>query len=157
MCLPKLSLELCRCEADAGGVRHQVVPQLVFLVDDAAEDFLVAGDTVADEEEGGMGVVLGQGVEDSRGPRRVGAVIDRERDQRLLGLAVEQNVRISAGQPADHGSGSDQREQDKGSETEREGDAFTHARTAPSNAYTPSGSFLPSPNAHSLLSIHSTS
>jgi hypothetical protein len=57
----------------------------------------------------------------------MGAVIDRERDERLVGLAVEQDIRVSAGEPPDHGSGSDQRDQDEGSETEREGDALAQA------------------------------
>jgi hypothetical protein len=40
---------------------------------------------------------------------------------------MKQDIWVPAGEPADYGAGPDQRDQNEGSETEREGDALAQA------------------------------
>ena len=54
---------------------------LVALGEDPAGQVGVLVDLRADHEERGVGAVRGQHVEDPRGPRRVGAVVEGQRDR----------------------------------------------------------------------------
>ncbi len=104
MRLEQLLLEHLSRQANARGVGHQVIAQLVSLRDHAADEPLVARDPLADDEEGGARMVLGQYGEDSWGERGVRGVVDGERDTRLLRLRVEEDIGVASGEPPDDGA-----------------------------------------------------
>ncbi len=67
------------------GVGEGVDADLVALGDDPADQLRVGGGLGADHEEGGVDAGPAQHVEDLRGPARVGAVVEGERDRAGLG------------------------------------------------------------------------
>ena len=106
-----------------------MVAQLVPFVDQAAHDLLVAGDMLADHEERGAGVMLGQDIQDARRQRCVRAVVECQGDERTRVRLLEQDVRESPAEPADHGAGPEQGRGDDGEQAKKVRDSLMHDRS----------------------------
>jgi hypothetical protein len=82
---PELGREGLRRKQNAGPLVERVVGHLVRVRPHSGEERFVAGNTAADQEDRGAGLVLRQDLEDPGGFRGVGPVVDGESDHPLLG------------------------------------------------------------------------
>jgi hypothetical protein len=103
-----------------------VVAHLVPLGDQPAHHLLVAGDVLANHEKGGASVMLGQDVQDARRRRGVRAVVECQGDEGPRVGLLEQDVRESPAEPANHGAGPEQRRDDDREQTQKVGESPTH-------------------------------
>ena len=103
-----------------------MVTQLVPFIDQATHDLLITGDMLTNHEKGRAGVMRGQDIQDARRRRCVRAVVERQGDEWPRVRLLEQDVRETPAEPADHGAGPEQGRDDDGEQTKKVRDSLTH-------------------------------
>ena len=93
MSCDQLALEALRRQLDAGLLTRQVVSDLVSFVQNAPKNCLVSGDAIGYEKEGGSRAVPLEDIEDPGRRRRIGSVVDGQRDRGPIGLDEVQDFR----------------------------------------------------------------
>src|SRR5215204_4438736 len=98
--------------------------------DQATHDLLVTGDILTNHEKGRTRLMRGENIQDARRRRHVRAVVKRQGDELPRVRLLEQDVRETPAEPADHGAGPEQGRDYDGDETKKVRDSLMHDRWA---------------------------